>query len=93
MCIRDRSYIFREGIPTLPPGKEITMVFDREPERSKAGLPDRYEATVTYRGDPFGRKYEEQIVLDLGIYRDHGPIHFAGLHEIHQLLDKRLPKT
>jgi hypothetical protein len=86
------SYIFREGIPTLPPGKEITMVFDREPERSKAGLPDRYEVTVIYRGDPFGREYTEHIVLDLGIYRDRGPIHFAGLHEIHQLLEKRLPK-
>lgn len=86
------SYIFREGIPTLPPWKEITMVFDREPERSKAGLPDRFEVTVRYRGDPLGREYEELIVLDLGIYRDRGPIHFAGLHEIHQLLEKRLPK-
>lgn len=88
------SYMFREGIPSLPPGKLITIVFDKEPERSKAGLPDRYDVVVTYR-DPFGHEYDRDppIVLDLGVYRDRGPIHRYGLHETYQLLEKRLPKV
>ena len=52
------------------------MVFDKGDEMTKAGLPDRYEVTATYRGDPLGREYKDPpLVFDLGIYRDRGPIH------------------
>jgi hypothetical protein len=86
------SYIFREEIPSLPPGKEITVVFDREPQRSNMGLPDRYTVEATYDG-PFGHSFRDPpLVLDLAIYRDRGPIHLNGLHELYQLLEKRLPQ-
>jgi len=83
--------LFQEGIPSLPPAKEIRMMFDRGVDRTERGLPDSYEVEVSYT-DPFGHPFTERMVIDFGIYRSRGPIHRKGLHEIHALLEKRLPE-
>jgi hypothetical protein len=82
--------LFRDGIPSLPPGKEITLMFDFGGERTQQELPDSYIVHLTYRGEPLGREYEDEQVIDIGIYRSRGPIHSSGLHEISEVLGKIL---
>ena len=63
------SPLFREPIPTLPPGKKIRVLFDSFDGRVEAKLPMAYEVTLRYKG-PTGRKaFQESYPLDLGIYR------------------------
>jgi hypothetical protein len=57
-----------EPIPTLPPGKQIRVVFDQYGERLGSDLPRSYQVEVRYRG-PFGQKYPPDTYrLDLGVY-------------------------
>jgi len=63
-----RASIIREGIPTLPPGKTHTMLFDSMPERFNSDLPRVYEATVSFQG-PRNQPYDKLTYrLDLAIY-------------------------
>jgi hypothetical protein len=82
--------LFRDGIASLPPGKEITLVFDFGGERTQQGLPDSHVVHLTYRGEPLGREYEDEQVIDMSIYRSRGPVHRNGLHEIHHVLKELL---
>jgi hypothetical protein len=50
----DESPLFREPIPTLPPGKKIRVLFDQFSGRMDAGLPLTYDVELRYRG-PVGR--------------------------------------
>ena len=64
----DESPLFREPIPTLPPGKKIRLLFDQFPARLNAGLPLTYDVKLRYRG-PTGRKeWDHPYRLDLGMY-------------------------
>jgi hypothetical protein len=64
----DESPLFREPIPTLPPGKKIRVLFDQFNERLDKGLPLTYRVKLRYRG-PEGRKtWEHPYRLDLGMY-------------------------
>jgi hypothetical protein len=64
----DESPLFREPIPTLPPGKKIRVLFDQFPARLEAGLPLTYDVDVSYKG-PTGKKpLKDTYRLDLGIY-------------------------
>ena len=85
------------GIAALPPGKRITTAFDYWPQRVKrSDLPDVYEATARYGGEPHRillwrrqRQYRDPpIVLDLGVYRDSVPEQRKDLHDIHAVLVK-----
>jgi hypothetical protein len=65
-----------EEIPNLAPGQRIACIWDALEARLVSGLPLRYEATVTYSGEPrrrFLRKssptYDDAFVLDVGDYR------------------------
>src|SRR5947208_12505824 len=40
--------LIREGIPTMPPGKEYRLLFERMPDRVESGLPDTYVVTVQF---------------------------------------------
>src|SRR5206468_1381830 len=60
--------IFRNGIPSLPPGKKVSIFFDRFPPRLEAELPLTYEVRASYH-DGDGRRFEENQVLDLEMYR------------------------
>jgi hypothetical protein len=77
--------LFRNGIASLAPGKQITLWFDRYPERVEQGLPDRYDVRISYSG-PSGKQYAETTVLDLGMYRDIGEITRYGIHDVHNRL-------
>jgi hypothetical protein len=65
----DEAALFREPIPSLPPGKKLHVPFDTLPARIENDLPLAYEVTLRYEG-PTGRKYGEGEGhrLDMGIY-------------------------
>ena len=79
--------MFREGISTLPPGKEIRALFDAGPARHEAGLPDLYEVTVTYRDQSGKKEYEENIDLDFGLYWNRVYITVRDVHDLHKELE------
>jgi hypothetical protein len=64
----DVSPVFREPIPSLPPGKKIRVLFDQFTARTNAELPMEYDVKVRYRG-PTGKKWlNDSYRLDLGMY-------------------------
>jgi hypothetical protein len=77
--------LFREGLPTLAPGKRINVLFDSWIQRGE--LPDAYTVKVTYRGEG-SRRYEDEIRLDLGSFRYLRRVGRRGLHDIHRELEK-----
>jgi hypothetical protein len=77
--------IFRDGIPTLVPGREIFLLFDSFIDRKLDKYPDRYEATVDYDG-PEGTHYRNETVLDLQTYRNLTYVVRRGVHDIHERL-------
>ncbi len=84
--------IFRDGVRSLPPAKEIRFLFDSFIQRET--MPDTYLVTVKYDGHVVRRwprrtrrqRYKETITLDLGMYRQMTRIDRRGLHEIHERL-------
>lgn len=77
--------LFKDGIPSLAPGKEITLFFDQYPTRAEKKLPMTYNVQVSYK-DPAGRGYSEPIILDLSMYLGTGGVTRHGLHDIHKQL-------
>jgi hypothetical protein len=51
----DESPLFREPIPTLPPGKKIRVLFDQYAARMEAKLPLTYDVTLATRDRPARR--------------------------------------
>jgi hypothetical protein len=66
------------------------------PRGKRSDLPDVYEATPGYSGEPRRillwrrqRQYRDPpVVLDLGVYRDSVPEQRKDLHDIHAVLVK-----
>ena len=79
----DRFKMFRDGISTLPPGKEIRTLFDTGPERHDSDLPDVYEATVNYTDHTGKHPYEERIDLDVGLYWNRMSVTLRDVHDLH----------
>lgn len=79
--------MFREGISTLAPGKEIRTLFENGPARYKSDLPDTYEVTVTYTDQTGKRDYEEKIDLDFGLYWDRLTTTRRDVHDVHNQLE------
>jgi hypothetical protein len=77
--------LFKDGIPSLAPGKEIKIFFDQFPARVEAKLPMTYRVTVNYR-DNAGESYTDPTVLDLDMYLGTGGVTRHGLHHIHKEL-------
>ena len=68
----EESTLFRSGIPTLVPGKRISVNFDSVISRFESDLPLAYRVEVSYRG--YGkRRFEDAYVLDLGLYKGTTP--------------------
>lgn len=78
--------LFRDGIPSLPPGKEISTLFDQFPGRIQQGLPLTHTVEVSYHGATRRKPYTERIVLDLAMYVGTGRINRYGLDDIHRRL-------
>lgn len=79
--------MFREGISTLAPGKEIRTLFDKGPTRHESDLPDIYEVTVSYRDQTGKRNYEEKVDLDFGLYWDRPTVARRDVHDLHKQLE------
>lgn len=73
--------IFKEGVGTMPPGREIRALFDSGPDRLEADLPKRYDVMVTYT-DLRGRPQPAlSFVLDIGALYDIDRLHVKGVHD------------
>jgi hypothetical protein len=81
--------IFKKGIESIPPGQAIETFFDMFFGRDEKD--DLFRATVEYRGEG-GRKFTDQMDLDLGLYRNTSPIHSKTLDDVHKELET-LAKT
>lgn len=79
--------MFREGISTLAPGKELRTLFDRGPARHSSELPDTYEVTVRYTDQTGKRSYTEKIDLDFGLYWDRLTVNRRDVHDLHKQLE------
>ncbi|HWC15356.1 MAG TPA: hypothetical protein VG929_12310 [Actinomycetota bacterium] len=82
------SSLIQNGLPTLPPGKEIRTFFDMSFERVSSDLPTKYKVRITY--DDFrGRRLDpDEYVLDLGMYKDLEFIVRKGAHEAAKALEE-----
>lgn len=79
--------MFREGISTLAPGKEIRTLFETGPARHESELPDTYEVTVSYSDQTGKRKYQERIDLDFGLYWDRRTVQRRDVHDLYKQLE------
>lgn len=61
------SSLIREGIGSMPPGREYRMIFDDAPARYDSELPRRYDVTVSY-DDRRGLTHTDTSVLDLNVF-------------------------
>ncbi|HEY0687667.1 MAG TPA: hypothetical protein VGD71_01395, partial [Kribbella sp.] len=62
------TMFMKKGIPTMPPGRAWTALFERGPDRyNDKDLPRSYDAVVTFK-DRQGREYELRYRLDLNIF-------------------------
>lgn len=80
--------MFRDGISSLAPAKEIRALFDQGPRRINSDLPDTYEVTITYTDQSGKRHYEETVDLDFGLYWGRRTVHVKGVHDLHRELER-----
>lgn len=86
------SKIWREGIPTLVPGQEITILADSFPERYKRDdLPRTYAVEVKYEGvavnssqkkTRISPQYTLNYTLDFDVFYGYNQAQIYGIHEI-----------
>jgi hypothetical protein len=81
--------IFKDGIPSFPPGKMFRMLFDIGHERFNAGLhADKYAVTVEFKG-PRGQYMEPlTYILDGRYYFDPNRLGVRTIHTVAQELEK-----
>jgi hypothetical protein len=82
----DQLKLLKSGISTLPPGKTFRTLFDGFIQRDPEQLPDLYSVRVAYCDDTLARDFNEQIDLDLGVYRNLGYIDEKGVGDLHDRL-------
>lgn len=83
----NRLKMFREGISTLAPGKEIRTLFEKGPDRHESDLPDTYEVAVAYTDQSGKRHYEEKVDLDFGLYWDRLTVSRRDVHDLYKQLE------
>lgn len=79
--------MFSNGIPSLPPGQELSTLLDQIPVRLEAGLPNRYEVEVSYDG-PNGRRYTESQTLSLETHLGLTRIERKDVHDVAKALEE-----
>jgi hypothetical protein len=80
--------LFRDGIPSFAPGKRLVVLFDNGRTRTDAALPDRFDVTLSYRGDPLRGRFIDNFTLDLGMYREWGAIRRKDVHDVAKEIEK-----
>ncbi|MFE2646697.1 hypothetical protein ACFXDO_29675 [Streptomyces nigra] len=89
--LRD-SPLMTQGIPSLPPRKRITALFDVSHDRYSAGLPMKYTATVEFQ-DSHGKDQEPLVyILDLSTRHDLLQIAEYRMHDAAKAL-REMSKT
>jgi hypothetical protein len=79
--------MFANGIPSLPPGQELSTLLDQIPVRLEAGLPNRYEVEISYDG-PNGRRYTEPQTLSLETHLGLTRIERKDVHDVAKALEE-----
>jgi hypothetical protein len=79
--------LFKNGIQSLPPAKEITVFFDHLGSHKEHGLPMKYGVQVTYTG-PGDKHYSEPMDLNLTMYLGTGGVTRHDFHDIHRVLEE-----
>jgi hypothetical protein len=79
--------IFNRTIPTLVPGKRVSLFFDSMLERHRLGsaehLPDTFVVAVSYRGDlPGSKAYVDNLILDLSVLEGSTYIEERTIHDV-----------
>jgi len=77
----ESTVLLTEGIPMLPPGRQVKAFFDASHERKGKGLPMRYDVEVAlkdYRGQP---QEVQRYVIDLGHLYGLSNITEYGMHD------------
>ena len=80
--------VFKDGIPTLAPGKEYRMHYAFGPRHHESGLPDEYRARVRYSDQERRRSFDEEMDLDLGLYWSQVRTNVHGIHYVHKRLEE-----
>lgn len=80
-------FMFAEGIPIMPPGRRIELMFDRTFDLLNADLPLMYTVTVDSEG-PFGPVETFTYKIDLNIFYEHDRINPQNIHTIGQEVSK-----
>lgn len=86
------SLFITKGIPTMPPGRTWTALFDRGPDRyERDDLPRTYDVTVAFR-DSHNRTYSILYRLDLDIFFG---IRNVGTYDMHDAAEalREIKKT
>ncbi|MFF0243956.1 hypothetical protein ACWEU6_05195 [Streptosporangium sandarakinum] len=82
------SHLFKNGIPAMPPGRRIELLFDLGYKRLNSDLPKEYTVTVDCEG-PGGRPVETMIYkIDLRIYEGTEQLGVKNLHDGVKMLEK-----
>lgn len=80
------SLLMTNGIPSLPPGRKLSALFDLSHDRLKAGLPLRFQARVSL-DDARGRPQETlEYVIDLEFLYGLEQITEYGMHHVAEAL-------
>ncbi len=80
-----------QELPVLVPHQEWRTLWDFTPDRSRAGLPDRHEATVTYK-DSQDEECCTPSVLDWSAYKGRQWVHTYTTHDVGKAL-REISKT
>jgi hypothetical protein len=89
----DKMKMLNEGIPTLAPGKRIKTLFDIFSQRDDDdGLPLTHRAKLTYTDEDRGRKFDDEFVLDLELYRYLSTVTRHTIHDLYKQIEQ-LNKT
>jgi hypothetical protein len=77
----------RDKIPSLPPGKRISIMFDIFTERDATVYPDLFNVEITFDAPALKKRdVRDDSVLDLGVYRDTLHPMRRDIHDVHERL-------
>ncbi|GGK59978.1 hypothetical protein Ppa06_26280 [Planomonospora parontospora subsp. parontospora] len=82
------SFLFKNGIPSMPPGRRIELLFDLGFKRLNSDLPKEYTVTVDCDG-PGDRPVETMVYkIDLRIYEGTEQLGVRNIHDGVKMLEK-----
>lgn len=78
---------FKTGIRSLAPGKKLSTLFDSSIQRDRKAMPDVYTVNVRYTDASGKHRFNEDQVLDLGVYWGMSRIKRKDVDDVHKALD------